>query len=93
MSDIFVDRFVKFNISQGVARLDFARLEEIDAEKKEMRLSPSSRLVMPVDSFAHFVDQLVKVKAELQKRAADAEESSDMATTPASEEPAPEEKH
>ena len=34
MKDVYVDRFVKFNISQGVARLDFARLEDIDAEKK-----------------------------------------------------------
>ena len=69
MKDVYVDRFVKFNISQGVARLDFARVEDIDAEKKEMQLSPSARLVMPLDSFSHFVDQLVKVKTEMQKRA------------------------
>jgi hypothetical protein len=69
VKDIYVDRFVKFNISQGVARLDFARVEDIDAEKKEMQLSPSARLVMPLDSFSHFVDQLVKVKTEMQKRA------------------------
>ena len=69
MNDIYVDRFVKFNISQGVARLDFARLEDINAEKREMQLSPAARVVMPVDSFSHFVDQLIKVKDELQKRA------------------------
>lgn len=91
MSDLFVDRFVKFNISQGVARLDFARLEDIDAEKKEMRLSPSARLVMPVDSFAHFVDQLVKVKDELKKRAEDA--SKEAAAGLEESNAAPEEKH
>ena len=93
MSDIFVDRFVKFNISQGVARLDFARLEEIDAEKGEMRLSPATRVVMPVDSFAHFVDQLVKVKSELQKRASEASGAqSDSGSMPAVDTPV-EEKH
>lgn len=91
MTDLFVDRFVKFNISQGVARLDFARLEDIDAEKKEMRLSPSVRLVMPVDSFAHFVDQLVKVKDELKKRAEDA--SKEAAAGLEESNAAPEEKH
>lgn len=34
MSDVFVDRFMKFNVSQGVVRLDLARLENIDALKK-----------------------------------------------------------
>ena len=91
MTDLFVDRFVKFNISQGVARLDFARLEDIDAEKKEMRLSPSARLVMPVDSFAHFVDQLVKVKDELKKRAEDA--SKEAAAGLVESNAAPDEKH
>jgi len=69
MNDVYVDRFVKFNISQGVARLDFARVEDINTEKKEMQMTPSARLIMPIDSFAHFVDQLVKVKDEMQKRA------------------------
>jgi len=32
-------------------------------------MTPSARLIMPIDSFAHFVDQLVKVKDEMQKRA------------------------
>lgn len=83
MKDVYVDRFVKFNISQGVARLDFARIEDIDAEKKEMQLSPSARLVMPLDSFSHFVDQLVKVKTEMQKRATEVAKN---ASEPASDE-------
>ena len=34
MQDIYADRFLRFNISQGVARLDFARIENIDGEKR-----------------------------------------------------------
>lgn len=68
MSDQFADRFVNLAIHRGVARLDFARLESIDPEKKEARFSPAMRLVMPVDAFMHMTEQLCKVREEILKQ-------------------------
>ena len=42
MSDIFVDRFMKFNVSQGVVRLDFARIEDIDSVKRHFGIAVDS---------------------------------------------------
>jgi hypothetical protein len=76
MSDVFVDRFIKFNVSQGVVRLDFARLEDIDAEKKEVKMSPSTRLVMPLDSFMNFIDQGSRLRSEIISQAQSSAEAS-----------------
>jgi len=65
MKDIYVDRFVKCNVSQGVVRLDFARVENIDHEKNEVSMSPSARLVLPLDSFMHFVDQTAQLRDKI----------------------------
>ena len=65
MSDIFVDRFIRFNVGQGVVRLDFARVEDVDGEKNEIKMSPSSRVVIPVDGFMHFVEQANKLKEKI----------------------------
>lgn len=65
MSDIFVDRFMRFNVGQGVVRLDFARIEDVDGDKNEIKMSPSSRMVMPLDGFMHFADQVDKLKAKI----------------------------
>jgi hypothetical protein len=65
MRDIYVDRFMKCNVSQGVVRLDFGRVENIDHEKNEVSMSPASRLVLPVDSFMHFAEQVVQLKNKL----------------------------
>jgi len=77
MSDVFVDRFMKFNVSQGIVRLDFARVEDIDPEKNEITMSPSTRLVMPIDSFMHFVDQANKLRTGIidQAKTASASEA------------------
>jgi len=69
MSDVFVDRFMKFNVSQGVVRLDFARIEDIDSEKNEVTMSPATRLVMPMDGFMHFIDQAVKLRSGIIEQA------------------------
>ena len=78
MSDIFVDRFMKFNVSQGVVRLDFARIEDIDSAKNEVTMSPSTRLVMPMDGFMHFIDQAIKLRSGIidQAKAASPSEKS-----------------
>ncbi len=65
MKDIYVDRFMKCNVSQGVVRLDFGRVENIDHEKNEVSMSPASRLVLPVDSFMHFAEQVAQLKNKL----------------------------
>ena len=62
MKDIFVDRFLKCTANQGVVRLDFGRVESIDNKKNEISVAPSTRLVMPMDGFVHFVDQAIKVR-------------------------------
>ena len=65
MKDIYVDRFMKCNVSQGVVRLDFGRVENIDHDKNEVSMSPSSRLILPVDSFIHFAEQVAQLKDKL----------------------------
>ena len=65
MKDVYVDRFMKCNISQGVVRLDFGRVENIDHDKNEVSMSPASRLVLPVDSFLHFAEQVAQLKEKL----------------------------
>ena len=65
MKDIYVDRFMKCNVSQGVVRLDFGRVENIDHDKNEVSMSPANRLVMPVDSFIHFAEQVAQLKDKL----------------------------
>ena len=68
MKDIFADRFMKCNVSQGVVRLDFGRVENIDHDKNEVSMSPSTRLVLPVDGFIHFAEQVAQLKEKLVKQ-------------------------
>ena len=65
MKDIFVDRFLKCTASQGVVRLDFGRVENIDSDKNEISVAPSARLVLPTDGFNHFVDQVIQLREQL----------------------------
>jgi hypothetical protein len=65
MKDIYVDRFMKCNVSQGVVRLDFGRVESIDHDKNEVSMSSANRLVMPADSFIHFAEQVAQLKDKL----------------------------
>ena len=69
MQDIYADRFMKFNVSQGVARLDFARVENFDSDKKEITMTPNARLFLPLDSFMHFADQVARIKEAIVERA------------------------
>ena len=66
MKDIYADRFLKCTASQGVVRLDFGRVENIDSEKNEISMTPSTRLVLPMDSFSHFVDQVIQLRDKMQ---------------------------
>lgn len=68
MKDIYADRFLKCTASQGVVRLDFGRVENIDNEKNEISMTPSARLVLPMDSFSHFVDQVVQLRDKMKDK-------------------------
>jgi len=68
MRDFFVDRFANLNIADGVARLDFVRVENINAEKKQVTMSPSLRLALPFEAFMQMAEQFAKVREEIIKK-------------------------
>jgi hypothetical protein len=74
MRDFFVDRFANLNIADGVARIDFVRVDNIDAEKKQATMSPSLRLAIPFDAFMQMTEQFAKVREEILKRSNEAKE-------------------
>jgi hypothetical protein len=69
MQDLFADRLVNMQIHQGVARLDFARLEKVDPEKNQATFAPALRLVMPLDAFLQAVEQMNRVREDILKQA------------------------
>lgn len=71
MGDLFAERLVNLQIHQGVARLDFARLESIDVEKNQATFAPAFRLAMPVDAFMQMAEQFQKVRETIQNQAKD----------------------
>ena len=70
MQDIFTDRMVNLNIHQGIARIDFARLESIDTDKNQAKFQANLRLAMPLDAFMQMTEQFVKVREEMIKQIA-----------------------
>ncbi len=68
MRDFFVDRFANLNIADGVARIDFVRVENINAEKKQVTMSPSLRLALPFEAFMQMAEQFAKVREEIIKK-------------------------
>ncbi len=69
MSDLFVDRLGNIVVGDGVARLDFLRLSALDAEKKQARMAPSVRLVIPVSGLLQAIEMLDKMRGELLRQA------------------------
>ncbi len=69
MSDLFVDRLGNIVVADGVARLDFLRLSALDAEKKQARMAPSVRLVIPVNGLLQAIEMLDKMRGELLRQA------------------------
>ena len=65
ISDLFVDRLGNIVIADGVARLDFLRSIEIDAEKKQARVAPSVRLAIPLTGLVQAIEMLDKVRGQL----------------------------
>lgn len=89
MPDLFVDRLGNIVIANGVARLDFLRLNDFDAERKQARMAASIRLAIPVTGLVQAIDMLDKLKAELLRQAqAGAPSPSATATATSTSEPA-----
>jgi hypothetical protein len=68
MRDFFVDRFANLSIADGVARIDFVRVENINAEKKQVTMSPSLRLALPFEAFMQMAEQFSNVREEILKK-------------------------
>jgi len=68
MQDLFAERLVNMHIHQGVARLDFARLESIDPQKNQATFAPALRLVMPLDAFMQAVEQMNRIREDILKQ-------------------------
>ena len=83
MKDLFVDRLINISVWQGVARLDFARVDDVNPEDKKVNLSASYRVAMPLDALAALAEQSSKAMADLTKRA----QSSDASETSAETKP------
>jgi len=80
MNDIFVDRMVNISVLQGVARLDFARVDQINTEDNTLKLSPSYRIAMPLDALAALAEQSSKAIAEMKEKAASSPEKKEITT-------------
>lgn len=65
MLDLFAERIVNVQIHQGVARLDFARLENVNPETKEVMLKPAMRVVMPLGAFMEMAEHIVKIRENI----------------------------
>jgi hypothetical protein len=69
MQDLFAERLINMSINQGIARLDFARLESVDPQKNQATFTPALRLVMPLDAFMQAVEQMNHVRDDILKQA------------------------
>ena len=74
MKDLFVDRLVNVSVLAGVARLDFARVDNVNPDDKKIQMSNSYRVALPIDALVHLAEQSSKVVEELKKQAANQSE-------------------
>ena len=65
MHDIFVDRLGNVAIGNGVARLDFLRMEVTDADKQKITMQPSVRVAIPLDGLMHAIQMLERLRDQL----------------------------
>jgi hypothetical protein len=66
MHDLFADRMGNISISDGVARLDFMRLETGDDGKPVLK--PGVRLVLPASALMQMHAMLEKLREEIAKQ-------------------------
>jgi len=68
MNDLFVDRLVNVSVMSGVARLDFARVDDVNQEDKKIQMSNSYRIALPLEALVHLSEQTANAVAELRKQ-------------------------
>lgn len=68
MKDIFVDQLMNVSVFQGVARMDFARIDSVDSEANQAKVSPSYRVCMSMAAFSNLADQVANAKSEMQRQ-------------------------
>ena len=65
MQDLFVDRLGNVTIGNGVARLDFLRLDSIDSENRQVTMKASTRLVIPRDGLLLAIQMLEQLREQM----------------------------
>jgi len=68
MRDLFADRLLNISVIGGVARLDFARVDSINADDKKVALSPSYRIAVPVDALVQIAEQSNQIVAAIKQQ-------------------------
>lgn len=63
--DLFADRLGTITVANGVVRMDFLRVKEINQEAKQAELEAAFRLVMPLDGVMQTIEVLEKMKQDL----------------------------
>jgi hypothetical protein len=81
MKDLFVDQLVNVSVFQGVARLDFARIDSVDTDANQAKMSPSYRVCMSIGAFSNLADQVANAKEEMKKQAGEASASAEKTPT------------
>jgi hypothetical protein len=69
MKDLFVDQLVNVTVFQGVARLEFARIESVDTETNQAKMSQSYRVCMTLAAFTNLAEQVAKAQSGLAQQA------------------------
>jgi hypothetical protein len=81
MNDLFVDRLGNVVIANGVARLDFLRLQA-GQDGKKLEMEPSLRVALPVAELPRVIAMLENIRNELQKQQAATQESPLVSAAP-----------
>lgn len=68
MKDLFADRLLNISVIGGVARLDFARVDQLNAEDKKVQMSPSYRIAVPVDALVQISEQSSQIIAAIKEQ-------------------------
>lgn len=63
--DIYADRIGGVIVSEGVVRLDLLRLDSIDADAKQRKMTPAGRLVLPLDAFMQMSNVVQQMREKI----------------------------
>ena len=63
--DLFADRLGAITVANGVVRMDFLRLKEINQDTKQAELEKNFRLAIPLEGTMQAIEVLEKMKQDL----------------------------